>query len=1349
MEFGYLSNGVLEMRKKQIAGVILASTMAISGAITGMADTSDKELVCEKEEHKHTNDCYEIENEEELEEASPSNATPVRKALTCELEEHTHDRDCYGSIELEEDLQGASLQEASPSNMVAEQSVKNTTLNIDCDDYTEDEFSLNIKSDATLSGKNTTQAINIEESCTVTLSDLNMEEHSINIKSGCTVTIKLVGDNEIHAAEGGAAIRVEKGAKLIIDGTGSLEAYGGDSNDTCGSGAGIGGMGQLKGSKSDISSFGEIEIKGGDITAHGGVYEKDNNIGAGAGIGAGGSDSTTYGTIQIHSGNIKAYGGVSTANSETGGGAGIGSGGNSDGVYNDIHVEITGGEIIAHGGNDGAGIGGGANAEIGDIDISGGTVDAHGGNESSGNYGGAGIGAGDNGDGYGIKIHGDADVTAIGGGAAAGIGAGARGSIDDIEIYENAVIRTAGGAGSTRYGAGIGTGGTSGSAEFTGLKIRDNAKIYAYGQGDAQGIGCGTNGTDAMDMQIGGENVYIYAETSSGTISASADFTGTGDYFTSMHDEITYHNSVEDTEETLDDLQYSLTEDDFTYKGKTVGIERTGMGFNWFLYTNTFKESTISWVAHNEQELIDCINRVNAANSGEYTITIAANIDLSDYVEIKKNKVSLVSQDGYKFSIRGNSIKVSGSANVSMTKLTLDGMDKTNTLPMLSLSDNAHAELSDVKIQNNLTYGCAAGVQVDENAQLKMNSCWIRKCVEGSNTFAGGILNNGIIELDGCFVEQCKGGAGAGILNNGTATITGLTTISDNESASNGGGIFNNGKLTLDEVVIRYNKASEYGGGLASQGIISIKGTNVQGNSGDYAGGMYIKGTVEKINSLFIWENTANLSGGGLWLNGLNNIPVDNVVVHDNKASLVGGTMLEDCDINFKYSKMYSNNDADLYLSESSRADLRYANRGLENIDGWYDIDNLDGDAIDVSDAIHGEVFLKASKKKDNSVIYYTVTYDGMTTTTDLVSGDEITIKAAPIKEGYKFAGWVCNGETYLPGDILIVTGNMDFTSLWIPETKVETGSIRIKHIVTGSNADINKEFTYKVSFDDKSLNGIYGEVTLVNGECTFSLKGGELKLISGIPVGTMYSIMAIMEDGYKVDYTTTIGEIAKDSIIDKEFTHTKIENTSGGNSNSNNSSGGNNNNSSSGNNSSSSGGSSHRSSSSDNSKEDSSTWNWIEKDGIWYLNKWNLKQTGWVKADNPYAKGDQPKNSWFLFNSNGEMQTGWYRDDDNNWYYLNPLKDNTQGMMVTGWKQIEDDGNWYYFDTDGKMVTGWKQVGNDWYYFTETNEGPTYEWTGNGWKFNGASHKPMGSMYRNAITPDGYRVGENGKLIK
>lgn len=115
-------------------------------------------------------------------------------------------------------------------------------------------------------------------------------------------------------------------------------------------------------------------------------------------------------------------------------------------------------------------------------------------------------------------------------------------------------------------------------------------------------------------------------------------------------------------------------------------------------------------------------------------------------------------------------------------------------------------------------------------------------------------------------------------------------------------------------------------------------------------------------------------------------------------------------------------------------------------------------------------------------------------------------------------------------------------------------------------------------------------------------------------------------------------------------------------------------------------------------------TGTWVQNEiGWWYRNAdgtWPAAK--WVELEWNGQK------TWYYFNAEGYMHSGWLLDGGN-WYFLHNVADGTQGYMYTGWKQI--DGKWYYFNP---LVGG-----------------------------------PMGSLLVNTVTPDGYTVDANGVWVQ
>ena len=252
----------------------------------------------------------------------------------------------------------------------------------------------------------------------VTLEDTNIDttggagpngagDAAVRTEGAGNVNLNVELDNTLQSGSTHAGVEKGNGGNLTIgseSGSGQLVATGGSS------GAGIGG-GENTGAEN-------ITITGGDIFATG-------NHGA-AGIGGGWRGNGT--DITITGGNIKAEG--KTESSRDVGGAGIGGGGNQTpdpGIGSNI--KITGGSVMAVGGNYAAGIGGsylskGENITIIDAEVI-----------AKGGANGAGIGGGDSGDGSNISISGNANVKAAGGASDGEIGDGA--AIGAGGIYRN------------------------------------------------------------------------------------------------------------------------------------------------------------------------------------------------------------------------------------------------------------------------------------------------------------------------------------------------------------------------------------------------------------------------------------------------------------------------------------------------------------------------------------------------------------------------------------------------------------------------------------------------------------------------------------------------------------------------------------------------------------------------------------------------------------------------------------------------------------------------------------------------------------------------------------------------
>ena len=161
-------------------------------------------------------------------------------------------------------------------------------------------------------------------------------------------TIAINGGKVTATVTGGSAPAIGNNKTGTVDVTitgGYVEAVGGTAS------AGIGG--------GQNANSGQITISGGTVIARAGTCTTGSQFSA-AGIGGGGSTSSSkdggIGYVTITGGYIEAYSSGAYANT---GGAGIGGGRMNHGV-----ISIGGGCIIAEGGPDADGIGGGAGRDV-------------------------------------------------------------------------------------------------------------------------------------------------------------------------------------------------------------------------------------------------------------------------------------------------------------------------------------------------------------------------------------------------------------------------------------------------------------------------------------------------------------------------------------------------------------------------------------------------------------------------------------------------------------------------------------------------------------------------------------------------------------------------------------------------------------------------------------------------------------------------------------------------------------------------------------------------------------------------------------------------------------------------
>jgi predicted outer membrane repeat protein len=210
----------------------------------------------------------------------------------------------------------------------------------------------------------------------------------------------------------------------------------------------------------------------------------------------------------------------------------------------------------------------------------------------------------------------------------------------------------------------------------------------------------------------------------------------------------------------------------------------------------------------------------------------------------------------------------------------------------------AHVTLSGLMIEDGLSVGGTSGNPQDypgagggifNTATLTVSGCSItNNTATNSNQdrFGGGIFNQGILTVTGSTLSGNHSNFGGGIDNEGTLTVSGCTLSSN--SASAGGGIVNSDTATITNCTFSNNSASGGGGGIVGHGTVTLTNCTFSNNSAHVVGGALDLSSVSAtLTNCTISLNSAN-TGGGIWVNPANGgsiLNLTNTIVAGNTAS--------------------------------------------------------------------------------------------------------------------------------------------------------------------------------------------------------------------------------------------------------------------------------------------------------------------------------------------------------------------------------------------------------------------------------------------------------------------------------
>ena len=305
------------------------------------------------------------------------------------------------------------------------------------------------------------------------------------------------------------------------------------------------------------------------------------------------------------------------------------------------------------------------------------------------------------------------------------------------------------------------------------------------------------------------------------------------------------------------------------------------------------------------------------------------------------------------------------------------------------------------------------------------------------------------------------------------------------------------------------------------------------------------------------------------------------------------------------------------------------------------------------------------------ATIEYTVTFktdDNYIVSTQIVEeGNPAFAPQAPYREGYEFVDWEGDYSNILSDTVIIAKYNK------LPENN------------NGVNSGNNNNTAPNTGSSSNNTANSGNNVVHNTGTNSSTNNGGNNTGGSNLNIGNGNNIAGTNAGNTNSNTGNNIGNTATDTTK-----KSKGGSSSGGGGGSRSGGGG--------------GGGSHSGGSAAKASQKSTS---IPQGSI----SWQRDNKGWWIKN---SDGSYPRNEWKLVN--------------NSWYFFD-----SQGYMFTGWLNIS--GSWYYLNTDegsnnGKMVTGWRAVSGKWYYLSTATDGSG------------------GKMLLNTII-DGYRLGADGAWVK
>ena len=183
--------------------------------------------------------------------------------------------------------------------------------------------------------------------------------------------------------------------------------------------------------------------------------------------------------------------------------------------------------------------------------------------------------------------------------------------------------------------------------------------------------------------------------------------------------------------------------------------------------------------------------------------------------------------------------------------------------------------------------GASSVFQIDPQVTASLSGLTIT----GGSTSGegGGVLNHGTASLTGCTISDNSGAYGGGVFSDDKLDLA-RCTISNNSATIEGGGLWIAGSADLDQCTISGNVSQDIGGGLQNRSdAFTMTGCTISGNVAEELGGGVYNQEMATITDCTISDNTAPRGGGGLVTGTVASTTLTDCTIGSNFAQIGAG----------------------------------------------------------------------------------------------------------------------------------------------------------------------------------------------------------------------------------------------------------------------------------------------------------------------------------------------------------------------------------------------------------------------------------------------------------------------------